>query len=167
MKCALAVVVLIGCSSAPPPRPAADFHPAPLWSLRAGGQFKWVRLEGSDSGSLIFVAHTKQAYGRIALWSWDPAWPNDPAAFAAGLVKADYFHNGMRFAITTKMISDGEWLFRGKQLPAGTGQAVPAFVMVRTVDGARFVCMSVSTEDEDDDIHTELEGCRSMRVKAG
>jgi hypothetical protein len=160
------ILALVGCGPSAPPKSAADFYPASLWSLRAGGKHKWKRLEGETSDSAIYVVHTKDVYGRIALWVWKPSWPNDPDRFRVGLAKPEFFGSGLRWAITTTSVDPGEWLFRGKLLPAGAGKAIPAFVMVRTMaDGARFVCTSWSTEGDEDSIDTELEGCRAVRVK--
>lgn len=163
---ALALVLFAAaCSPARPPASARDWHPASLWSLRISSKLKWKRLEGDSSESVHYVVNTKAAYGRIALRTWDMAWPDDADAFRAKLSDPLFFHNGFRYAMTTTAVSEGEWLFRGKRLPAAAGQAVRAFVMVLTVEGARFVCLSMSEAGDEDDIAIELEACRSIRVK--
>lgn len=126
---------------------------------------KWKRLDGDGTDFVYYVVNTKEAYGRIALRTWDMNWPDNPDAFRAKLSDALFFHNGFRYAMTTTAVSDGEWLFRGKRLPTEAGEAVRAFVMVRTVEGARFVCLSMSEAGDEDDILIELEACRSIRVK--
>ncbi len=155
-------LVALGCgpSTARPPR---AYHAASLWGIRASSKHKWKRVDG-DAEFAYYVIYLK-AYGRIALRTWDMSWPDNPDAFREQLSDPRFLHNGYRYAITTTEIIGDDWLFRGKRLPAGPGPAVRAFVMVRTYEGARFVCLSVSEAGDEDDIEVELEGCRTMRVK--
>ena len=161
-------IALLGCGPATPPARNSDFRRAPLSSLHIVSKHKWKLVDGGGSDAEVYLVNTKEAYGRIALRAWDPSWPDDPNEFGAKLKEPDFFHNGVRYAITTKSFIASEWLYRGKQLPRDAGKAIPAFVMVRTVfsdEGrARFVCASMSEEGDEDDIHTELEGCRSVQV---
>lgn len=142
---------------------ARAYHPASLWSIRASSKHKWKRVEG-DAEFAYYVSYTK-VYGRIAVRTWDMSWPDNPTAFAARLADPRFLHNGFRYAITTTEVLGDDWLLRGKRLPAGAGKAVRAFVMVRTYEGARFVCLNTSEEGDEDDLDVELEACRTMRVK--
>jgi hypothetical protein len=155
-------VLMLGCGGGPP-KTAHAYHAASLWSLRASSKNKWKRVDG-DTEFAYYVIYLK-AYGRIALRTWDMSWPDDPDKFRAQLGDPRFLHNGYRYAITTTEMVGDDWLFRGKRLPAGPGQAVRAFVMVRTYEGARFVCLSMSEAGDEDDIEIELEACRTMRVK--
>jgi hypothetical protein len=162
---ALLIASMIGCGPSRPAGAPRGYHPASLWSIRISSKHKWKRIDGDGSDFAYYVVNTKEAYGRVGIRTWDMSWPDDPDAFRAKLSDPLFFHGGYRYAITTTEATEGEWLFRGKRLPQGPGVAVRAFVMVRTYEGARFVCTSMSEAGDEDDIVLELEACRTMRVK--
>lgn len=157
-------LVAVSCGPSGPATGARAYHPASLWSIRASSKHKWKRVEGDGTDFAYYIIYAK-VYGRIAVRTWDMSWPDDPDAFRAHLSDPRFFHNGFHYAMTTTEVLGGDWLFRGKRLPQGSGKAVRAFVMVRTYEGARFVCLSMSDEGDEDDFDVELEACRTMRVK--
>lgn len=158
-------LLAIGCGPSSTPAPRA-YHAASLWSVRASSKHQWKRVEGNETEFAYYVTF-REVHGRIAVRTWDMTWPDSPDAFRAQLSDPRFLHNGFRYAITTTEATKDEWLFRGKRLPAGAGQAARAFLMVRTYEGARFVCLSMSeaADEDEDDLEAELEGCRTMRVK--
>lgn len=181
MRFALAVFVVAACNTSPspppvsppsssptpsPPRPqptTAPIEPADIstYHVDPATGFR-VTFERGDSTAAEVKSHDGEAAGRYDVWRWDPTWPNDVDGFAAKLKEQNFLDDYYRYDVTKTSATDDTWEFRGTSIHT-SGQTEPSFVVVRTINGKRFLCKGIHVDTEAA-MNAAIASCRSAKL---
>jgi hypothetical protein len=166
------LVLLAGCSGKSAPDPQPPVTPVTPVASIASADLSKITLdpaagdwEGSVDGELRrYQLNTNEAFGKFMLEPWDVTWPSTAADFEARLTEPGFSGPGVRYQITEREVTPEAWVFRGVLVFDADAAQHRAFVVVRTIANARFLCTGWSQTNDADEVVTSIEGCRATRL---
>ncbi|MBX3157523.1 MAG: hypothetical protein KF773_16230 [Deltaproteobacteria bacterium] len=168
MRFALLLAVAAACTKSSPSSPpsSAAIQPADLstFTLDPAAGFRTYVERGAGPSFVEVTKHTDAMTSKYDVWPWDPSWPTDAAGFAAKLPQLDFIDDAYRYDVAPTSQTDDAWEFRGTDVHR-SGDRRPTFLLVRTIDGKRFLCKGRRVEDPGA-MDAAIASCRGAKLSA-